>query len=179
LAAGVPPGALYASAKAALQADAVERTGIKAVSGHPEIVGKRVQFGLLPAGERDRTALSQSLGFLPNPHGATFIGKAIFGSGQAVMDAQRPAGPDDETLDLEQLFPPANAMQEKLVAVRQRTLLPPTEEKRAEIPSPPMLHSGSETATQGSDEVEDFVRDGRLRAEMEAEARKRTIPGRN
>jgi hypothetical protein len=88
-----------------------------------------VTYGLLPFGEKDRAALDTAMGFLPSPKGPTFIGKAIFGSGKAVMDAQ--GGDDDEAPmrddepDLDRLFPPANAMQEKLTAIRQK-MLPPS-----------------------------------------------------
>jgi hypothetical protein len=86
------------------------------------------------------------MGFLPNPKGPTFIGKAVFGSGQSVMDQQRQRrldGPDDEDdddspiaadgsydYDLEKLFPPANKMQEELVLVRQGLALPPVPGKK-------------------------------------------------
>ena len=103
---------------------------IIALTGHPKITMARVAYGQLPLGERDRTALDTAMGFLPSPKGPTFIGKAIFGSGRATMEAQGAGGDDDcpsgdSDPDLDRLFPPANAMQEKLVAIRQK-MLPPS-----------------------------------------------------
>ena len=65
------------------------------LSSHPQIAAARVAYGLLPAGHRDRNALDMALGFLPQPKGPTFIGKAIFGSGKSTMDQQRGDPADD------------------------------------------------------------------------------------
>ena len=103
-----------------------------AVTNHPAITKARVKFGTeLVGAEKDRAALDMMVGALPSPKGPTFIGKAIFGAGgqQAASsddDDDKPTpepmqvfGPDD---DIDQLFPPSNAMQEKLIPIRQRLL---------------------------------------------------------
>jgi len=76
--------------------------------------------------------LDTAMGFLPSPKGPTFIGKAIFGSGNQTMNAQGAGkGDDDEDgivinaddePDLDDLFPPANDMQQKLIPIRQKML---------------------------------------------------------
>jgi hypothetical protein len=127
LAAGLDINSLLGSVMLALQAQAVNTVKIIAMTHHPEITRARVRYGLMPSGEKDRTALDTAMGFLPSPKGPTFIGKAIFGSGRNVMDQQ---GGDDEeepmvnndNVDLDRLFPPATLMQEKLIPVRQKML---------------------------------------------------------
>ena len=118
--------ALLGSIMVALQAQAVNEVKILAMTGHKDITAARLRWGVKANGERDRTALDTAMGFLPSPKGPTFIGKAVFGSGKDVMDQQgseddRLSGDDDP--DLDKLFPPANAMQIKLIPIRQR--LPP------------------------------------------------------
>ena len=122
LAAGLDITRLLASILIALQSQAVSTTKMIAMTAHPKITAARVRYGVLPLGERDRTALDTAMGFLPNPKGPTFIGKAIFGSGKNVIESQR-SGDDDteegeligsDDVDLDRLFPPANAMQDRL-----------------------------------------------------------------
>jgi len=129
LAAQINIAHLLGSIQLALQQQSVNTVKIIAVTNHHKITEARVAYGMLPLGERDRTALDTAMGFLPSPKGPTFINKAIFGSGKNVMDQQR-SGDDDEEgelvnsddIDLDRLFPPANLMQERLQAIRQRQL---------------------------------------------------------
>lgn len=129
LAANVDMNHLLGSIMIALQAQAVNTVKIIAMTSHPQITRARVKYGLMASGEKDRTALDTAMGFLPSPKGNTFINKAmIFGSGRSVMD-QQGGGDDDgeatvnnDNVDLERLFPPANLMQEKLIPVRQKML---------------------------------------------------------
>ena len=126
LAAEIDISHLLGSVMIALERQAVSTVKIIAMTAHPRITQARVDYGLLPFGERDRTALDTAMGFLPSPKGPTFIGKAIFGSGKDVMDQQNgddddaPVMVDNENLD--RLFPPANTMQERLIPIRQRML---------------------------------------------------------
>ena len=92
LAAGLDISHLLASITMALQSQAVS-TGAKmiAMTAHPKITAARVKYGVLPLGERDLTALDTAMGFLPNPKGPTFIGKAIFGSGKNVIERREAA----------------------------------------------------------------------------------------
>jgi hypothetical protein len=128
LAAEIDISHLLGSIMVALERQAVNAVKIIAMTGHPKITAARVEYGQMPFGERDRTALDTAMGFLPSPKGPTFIGKAIFGSGKNAMDEQGVGGDDDDTpvfvdnANLDRLFPPANAMQEKLVPIRQKLL---------------------------------------------------------
>jgi hypothetical protein len=134
LAAGLDLRVFLGSAMLALQSQAVNMVKIIAMTSHPKITRARVKYGLLPSGEKDRTALDTAMGFLPSPKGPTFIGKAIFGSGNQTMKAQGAGKGDEDEVeegtvldadgdpDLDYLFPPANDMQQKLIPIRQRML---------------------------------------------------------
>ncbi len=134
LAAGVDLRVFLGSAMLALQSQAVNMVKIIAMTSHPKITRARVKYGLLPSGEKDRTALDTAMGFLPSPKGPTFIGKAIFGSGkQNINDQGAGKGDEDDEEegivldadgdpDLDFLFPPSNDMQTKLIPIRQRLL---------------------------------------------------------
>jgi hypothetical protein len=127
LAVGLNLSHLLGSIMMSLQQQSISLVKIIAVTNHPSITQARVSYGLMPLGERDRTALDTSMGFLPSPKGPTFIGKAVFGSGANAMDQQRRSRDSDDEdddydgPDLDRLFPPANRMQEKLQAIRQLT----------------------------------------------------------
>ena len=121
---------LLGSAALAITTYCGNESRLIAVTNHPSITKARVKFGKeLVGAERDRTALDMMVGALPSPKGPTFIEKAIFGSGNKGQDddddgpKQVMATPVfDADSDLDQLFPPCNAMQEKLVPIRQKML---------------------------------------------------------
>lgn len=130
LSAGLDLRVFLGAAMLAMQSHAMNTVKIIAMTNHPKITAARVKYGLLPSGEKDRTALDTTLGVLPSPKGPTFIGKAIFGSGNQTMSAQGAGkGDEDDTIidadsdpDLDNLFPPSNDMQTKLIPIRQRLL---------------------------------------------------------
>ena len=132
LAAGVDLRVFLGSIMLALQSQAFNVTKIIAVTNQPKITAARVKYGLLPSGEKDRTALDMTNGVLPSPKGPTFIGKAIFGSGKQNINDQGAGKGDDEDgtvieadtdePDLDILFPPSNDMQTRLIPIRQRLL---------------------------------------------------------
>jgi hypothetical protein len=136
LAAGVDINHLLGSVMVALQAQAVNTVKIIAMTAHPKITAARVRFGQMPSGEKDRAALDTAMGFLPSAKAPTFIGKAIFGSGRHAMQQQHDddmRDDDDEELpiaaaerdpDLDKLFPPAKAMQERLARIRSLVVQP-------------------------------------------------------
>lgn len=104
-----------------------------AVTSHPSITKARVKYGLLPSGEKDRNALDVMVGALPSAKGPTFIGKAVFGGSTSAQSTGPVAESDDDDEpevvgtftpddDIDDLFPPANGMQEKLNPIRQRLL---------------------------------------------------------
>ncbi len=130
LAAGVDLRVFLGSIMLALQSQAVNTVKIIAMTNHPKITAARVKYGLLPSGEKDRTALDTAMGFLPSPKGPTFIGKAVFGSNSK---SSAPVIPDEEededggfvdadNVDIEKLFPSSNTMQQKLIPIRQKML---------------------------------------------------------
>jgi hypothetical protein len=123
--------ALLGSAALAITNYCGNESRIIAVTNHPSITRARVRFGkTLVGAEKDRTALDMMVGALPSPKGPTFIGKAIFGSGSAQSTPSTSSDSDDGEPtemfgaedDLDRLFPPANAMQEKLIGIRQKLL---------------------------------------------------------
>jgi len=134
LAAGVNLPLLGWAAIAAVEQHSAGVTKMLLVSSQPKIMKARIKYGLLPSGEKDRTAAQMASGVIPSPKGPTFIGKAIFGSGNQTMNAQG-AGKGDEDdeedgvvldadgdPDLDFLFPPSNDIQQKLIPIRQRML---------------------------------------------------------
>lgn len=96
---------------------------ILALTSHPKLMEATIKYGQLPSGEKDRRALDLMVGALPSPKGPTFIGKAVFGaSGSKETEKGDPADYFGEDDDLDQLFPSASAMQEKLIPIRQKQL---------------------------------------------------------
>lgn len=136
LAAGLDLRVFLGAAMLAMQSHAVNMVKIIAMTNHAEITKKRVKYGLLPSGEKDRTALDTAMGFLPSPKGPTFIGKAVYngGGGGGGNTGGAPAHIDDddpdegdtfveaENVNLEKLFPSCNTMQQKLIPIRQKML---------------------------------------------------------
>jgi hypothetical protein len=89
----------------------------------------RVKYAKMAGGERDRTQLDISLGFLQSPKGPTFIGKqvAVFGGGGKEAKDDDDDGKTVEaqytvTDGFDELFPSPTEIQEKLVPIRQRLL---------------------------------------------------------
>jgi hypothetical protein len=129
ISAGVNMSHLLGSAMLALTQHAANISRIIAVTNHPSITKKRVEYGLLPSGEKDRYALDVMVGAMPSAKGPTFIGKAVFGApGGSSKDKDDDDEPSDATAvfgmddDLDKLFPSPSAMQDKLVPIRQRLL---------------------------------------------------------
>lgn len=133
LASGLDLRVFLGSAMLALQSHSFNLTKMMLVSSQPKIMKARIKYGLLPSGEKDRTAAQMASGVIPSPKGPTFIGKAVFGSGKQTMNAQGagsgddddddgPAIDDDDFPDARELFPNSRDIQEKLIPIRQRLL---------------------------------------------------------
>jgi hypothetical protein len=133
ISAGVDLRHLAGAIMVAMSEASVSAVKIIALSAHPVVMEKTVEFAKLPGGEKDRTSIHQALGFLPSPKGPTFIGKAVFGSPQSLSgvgklgkgeddddDGDGPSLSTDELID--QLFPSPVKTQEKVVQIRQRLL---------------------------------------------------------
>lgn len=119
LAAGVEPSALLGGAILAIQAHSANAVKIIALSAHPEIMTKRIQFARRFAGERDRTAIQTGLGFLPTVKGSTFI----------INPLNKPEAPEPEEgsdeereADLNYIFPRLSETLEELLPARVRRL---------------------------------------------------------
>jgi hypothetical protein len=141
ISANLYPPHVFGSIMAALQAYNVAVVKIMTMTSHHKLIASRIKYGQLPGGDKDRLAMDTAMGFLPSAKGPTFIGKAIFGSGKAVMGKQRlDNGADDDEddespiaaadIDLDRLFPAPRDMQEKLTAIRQRQLPEPKKESK-------------------------------------------------
>lgn len=122
IAAEVDTAHLLGGAIMALQTASSNMVKIIALSNHPKITQARVNFGLLPGGERDRAALDSALGFLPTPKGSTFIINPQ-GGGKAVDDDDEDdESSDGKERDLDHLFPSLSKTQETLVPTTARML---------------------------------------------------------
>ena len=103
-----------------------------AISHHPEVMLKRVEYAKLAGGEKDRTALDIMVGAQASPKGPTFIGKqvAVFGGGKNTAKDKDDDDEDDKIIDassnsndpFEDLFPTPGDIQDKLIPIRQRLL---------------------------------------------------------
>jgi len=135
IAAGVNLQQLGWAAISAVEQHSAGVTKMLLVSSQPKIMKARIKYGLLPSGEKDRTAAQMASGVIPSPKGPTFIGKAVFGSGKQTMNAQGAGKHDEEDeddndviemggeeADTNFLFPDSRDIQEKLIPIRQRLL---------------------------------------------------------
>ena len=125
LAANVNTRHLIGSIVLAVASLGATKSKLLIASNHPSITRARVRFGMLPSGERDRTALDIMAGAQKSPNGATFIGNAVFGSinqpsGKDDEDGKSSQTSDDDAID--QLFPSVVGIQEKLIPIRQKLL---------------------------------------------------------
>jgi hypothetical protein len=128
IAAKVNPKHLLGAIELAVGSYCQKKSRLIAVSNHPEIMEKRVEFAKMAGGEKDRTALDIMSGMQQSPRGPTFVGKqvAVFNGpgatskdeGGQVIDSK----PETTTDGFDDLFPPPNEVQEKLVPIRQKLL---------------------------------------------------------
>lgn len=119
LAAGVSPIYLLGGAVMAIQAHSANAVKIIALSHHPEVMKKRIEFARRFAGERDRTAIQTGLGFLPTVKGSTFIINPL---NQPERPEVEPDSEEEREADLNRLFPRLSETQAKLLPLRARTL---------------------------------------------------------
>jgi hypothetical protein len=103
----------------AMQSASVNTVKVIALSSHPLIMQKTIEFAQMPGGVKDRNTMHQALGFLPSPKGPTFIGKAVFGSAGAKENEEPAEGAIfDADSDINELFPAPSTMQDRLVPIR-------------------------------------------------------------
>lgn len=131
ISAGVNPSHLLGAIRFAVRNYSAGRVQFIISMGHPKSAAARVRFAQLAGGVKDRDAIDTMTGALPTAKGPTFIGKAIFGGAANTAAGKTDDDDDDEGEvamfdskdgDLDALFPPSNAMQEKLIPIRQKLL---------------------------------------------------------
>jgi hypothetical protein len=122
LAADVSPSHLLGGIILAMQAQSANAVKMIAISNHPRILKKRVEFAQLPGGHRDRDALDQALGFLPTAKGPTFINKVNVSKEQALEEAEE--GEIVVDADVDHLFPSVSNMQTRVNMIRSGLLGP-------------------------------------------------------
>lgn len=101
---------LLGSIIAALRQYSVSVVKVRAITGHPDMIGKQIEYARQPWGEKDRSELNKALGFTPSPKGPTFIGKVTVNKGE-ITDG---GGEDAEEADLDFLFPSLSETQKKI-----------------------------------------------------------------
>jgi len=109
----------------AMQSASANIVRVLAWSAHPAVMRKTINYAKKPSGEKDRSMFHTGLGWLPSAKGPTFIGKqvAVFGGRESRETGESPATQVfDGDDDLDQIFPPADNMQQKLIPIRQRLL---------------------------------------------------------
>ena len=114
IAAGVDVRTLLGVVLLAVREHSASRVKILALSNHPSVYRKRIEYAKTPAGFRDRDAIDMLLGALPSPKGPTFIGKII--NNATGEDAEGKEEPEaDELADDEgYIFPDPSEIQEKM-----------------------------------------------------------------
>jgi hypothetical protein len=125
IAANVEPTHLLGSALLAIREHSVSKVKILAISNHPDLMKKRIEFAKLPGGSRDRDALDTALGFLPTSKGSTFINKIVQtgGSDKPSLDTGDDNNGKEAMMDdVGYAFPDASEVQNKLSPMRQRLL---------------------------------------------------------
>lgn len=122
IAAGVDLAQLLGSVIMAIQAHSNNAVKIIALSNHPDITRKRVEFAQLPGGVQDRTALDTALRFLPTVKGSTIVfnqtpAKPDPDDGGSAPLTIQPAD-DGRGEDLDHLFPALAKTQATLIPTR-------------------------------------------------------------
>jgi hypothetical protein len=120
LSAGIDAKHLLGEILLAMREHSVNSVKIIAVSAHPEITQKRVEFAKTPGGFRDRDALDEMLGALKPSAGNTFIGKFFAGTTKEMPDNEDQA--EELVDDLDYMFPDASMIQDKIQPLRQKAL---------------------------------------------------------
>ena len=127
LAAKVNPKHLLGSIQLAVQSYCWNKSRFIAISNHPDLMEKRIEYAKMVGGHKDRDAVEMAIGWLQGPKGPTFVGKqvAVFngGNGPAKDDEGQVVESKVEVSDgFDDLFPSPNEVQDRLVPIRQRLL---------------------------------------------------------
>lgn len=117
----IDPSHLLGETIAALREYSVAKVKIIATSNHAALVKKRVEFAKLAGGVKDRDAIDQALGFLPQSKGISIFNRISTGGQQQEPNQAKTEEPE-ELSDIEYAFPDLSKMQDKLTPVRQKML---------------------------------------------------------
>ncbi len=127
LAARVNPKHLLGSIQLAVQSYCWNKSRFLAISNHPELMEKRIEYAKMVGGHKDRDAVDMAIGWLQGPKGPTFVGKqvAVYNAGGLPAkddEGQVIESPKEVSDGFDDLFPSPNEVQNKLVPIRQRLL---------------------------------------------------------
>ena len=120
IAAGINVRHLWGEIMLAIREQSVHSVKMIAVSAHPEIIKKRVEFAQLPGGYRDRDALDTMLGALPSTKGISILNKIFTGTKEE--DDEDASVRPEITDDVDFVFPDCELIQEAVQPMRQRAL---------------------------------------------------------
>jgi hypothetical protein len=114
LSASIDPAAFLGAAILAIQSTSANAVKVIALSHHPAIMARQVEFAKKMSGDKDRTQINTILGALPTAKGSTFI----------INPVSRKGSDDDNgnSQNLDYLFPNLSHTQETLVPTRARML---------------------------------------------------------
>jgi hypothetical protein len=94
----------------ALRQHSVNAVKVLAITSHPDVIRARIKAAKTPRGYKDRDAIDTAMGFLPQPKGATFIGK-YFAGGTPETPEPTPDTSHPEEPDVDELFPDLESTQ--------------------------------------------------------------------
>lgn len=98
-----------------------QKSALLAMSAHPEVVEKTIEFAHLENGMWDRRMVHDAVGFLPSPRGPGVVINQNFG--QLTEEQETEAKFDTATApDIEDIFPLINEREEKWQNSRQKLL---------------------------------------------------------
>jgi hypothetical protein len=125
-AANIEPKHLLGEIMLAMREYSVNKVKILAVSSHPDVMEKRIEFAMLSGGTRDRDALDTILGALPKKS-TTFIDKFFAVEKTEEEDDEEevvpaPVAQQEFVSDENFVFPDCETMQERLSPIRQKLL---------------------------------------------------------
>ena len=107
------PEALLGVILVALREYSVAVVRVLAITSHPDVVAKRIEYAMLPDGEKDRKALDQAMGLLPAPRGPTIITRVSVNSGDR-KELEEGEKEEPEEADIDFLFPTLSETQKRI-----------------------------------------------------------------
>lgn len=124
LKAGVSPASLLGSAIMSFKSLKGQESALIAISNHPDVIKKTIEFAKNEKGHADRQMLHQAVGFLPSPKGTSFSvnllgGKAQYGKPSEIEDGEVVEATGE---DFDSVFPSINDVETDWQQNRQKLL---------------------------------------------------------